>query len=126
MSCAWRWPMWSERLREGLMAMRVGVGLRVFAKIMEEELAVKAGPNHAKLADWTASRHGSTRGSVVLGGRQVSVTPRAAASRVVRSLSTPTAPSRRTTAGVGGDGAHAGTAGHPSPSGCERSCRRRD
>jgi hypothetical protein len=53
MSCAWRWPMWSERLREGLMAMRVGVGLRVFANIMEEELAVKAGPNHAS---WPTGR----------------------------------------------------------------------
>jgi transposase-like protein len=64
--------------REGLMAMSVGVGLRVFAEMMEEELAVKAGPKHAKLADRAASRHGSTRGSVVLGGRRVSVTrPRA-------------------------------------------------
>ena len=64
--------------REGLLAMSVGVGLRVFAEMMEEELAAKVGPKHAKLPDRRASRHGSTTGSVVLGGRRVSVTrPRA-------------------------------------------------
>lgn len=64
--------------REGLLAMSVAVGLRVMAEMMEDELAAKVGAKHAKLADRTASRHGSTAGSVVLGGRRVSVTrPRA-------------------------------------------------
>jgi hypothetical protein len=59
--------------REGLLAMSVGVGLRVFAEMMEEELASKVGPKHAKLLDRTGSRHGSAAGSVVLGGRRVGV-----------------------------------------------------
>jgi putative transposase len=64
--------------REGLLAMSVGVGLRVFAEMMEDELTAKIGAKHAKLADRTASRHGAAAGSVVLGGRRVGVTrPRA-------------------------------------------------
>ena len=59
--------------REGLLAMSVGVGLRVFAEMMEEELALKVGPKHAKCPDRSASRHGSAAGSVVLGGRRVPV-----------------------------------------------------
>lgn len=64
--------------REGLLAMSVGIGLRVFAEMMEDELTAKVGPKHAKLAGRSASRHGSAAGSVVLGGRRVGVTrPRA-------------------------------------------------
>lgn len=59
--------------REGLLAMSVGVGLRVFAEMMEEEIAARVGPKHAKLAGRSASRHGSAAGSVVLGGRRVKV-----------------------------------------------------
>jgi putative transposase len=59
--------------REGLLAMSVGVGLRVFAEMMEDELALKVGPKHAKCPDRIASRHGSASGSVVLGGRRVPV-----------------------------------------------------
>lgn len=59
--------------REGLLAMSVGVGLRVFAEMMEEELVAKVGPKHAKLAGRAVSRHGTARGSVVLGGRRVPV-----------------------------------------------------
>lgn len=59
--------------REGLLAMSVGVGLRVLAEMMEEELTAKVGPKHAKLTGRTASRHGSAPGSVVLGGRRVAV-----------------------------------------------------
>ena len=59
--------------REGLLAMSVGVGLRVFAEMMQDELTAKVGVRHAKLAGRTASRHGSAPGSVVLGGRRVGV-----------------------------------------------------
>ena len=59
--------------REGLLAMSVGVGLRVFAEMMEEELTGRVGSKHAKLAGREASRHGSAAGSVVLGGRRVGV-----------------------------------------------------
>lgn len=59
--------------REGLLAMSVGVGLRVFAEMMNEEVTGVVGSKHAKLPGRTASRHGSAAGSVVLGGRRVGV-----------------------------------------------------
>lgn len=59
--------------REGLLAMSVGVGLRVMAEMMEAEVTERVGPKHAKLAGRTASRHASAPGSVVLGGRRVKV-----------------------------------------------------
>jgi putative transposase len=66
--------------REGLLAMSVGVGLGVFAQMMEEELTARVGAKHAKLPGRTASRHGTAAGSVVLGGRRVRVErPRARA-----------------------------------------------
>ena len=56
----------------------MAVGFRVMAEMMEEELTTTVGPKHAKLAERTASRHGTAPGSVVLGGRRVAVTrPRA-------------------------------------------------
>lgn len=63
----------TENVREGLLAMSVGVGFRVLAEMMEEELTVKVGAKHAKLPGRRASRHGSAPGSVVLGGRRVRV-----------------------------------------------------
>lgn len=63
----------AEAVREGLLAMSLSVGLRVFSEMMEEEVSARVGPKHAKLADRTASRHGSAAGSVVLGARRVSV-----------------------------------------------------
>jgi putative transposase len=63
----------ADMAREGLLAMSVGVGLRVFAEMMEEEITARVGVKHAKLAGRTASRHGSAPGSVVLGGRRVRV-----------------------------------------------------
>ena len=59
--------------REGLLAMSVAVGLRVMAEMMESEVTAKVGAKHAKLADRTASRHGTEDGSVVLGSRRVAV-----------------------------------------------------
>ncbi len=59
--------------REGLLAMSVGLGLRVFAEMMEDELAVRVGAKHAKMPSRAASRHGTAPGSVVLGGRRVRV-----------------------------------------------------
>ena len=64
--------------REGLLAMSVGVGLRVMVEMMQAELTDKVGPKHAKIPGRTASRHASASGSVVLGGRRVPVSrPRA-------------------------------------------------
>jgi putative transposase len=59
--------------REGLLAMSVGIGLRVFIEMMDEELTTKVGPKHAKLPGRTASWHGTAPGSVVLGGRRIGV-----------------------------------------------------
>jgi len=59
--------------REGLLAMSVAVGLQVMAELMDDEITAAVGPKHAKLADRTAVRHGATTGSVVLGGRKVTV-----------------------------------------------------
>lgn len=64
--------------REGLLAMSVGVGLRVMAEMMDAEVTAKVGPRHAKIPHRTATRHASAPGSVVLGGRRVKVSrPRA-------------------------------------------------
>jgi putative transposase len=60
-------------VREGLLAMSVGVGLRVMAEMMEAEVTERAGVQHAKCPAREASRHGSAPGSVVLGGRRVSI-----------------------------------------------------
>ena len=68
----------AELAREGLLAMSVGVGLRVMAEMMESELTARVGPKHARIPERTASRHASAPGSVVLGGRRVPISrPRA-------------------------------------------------
>jgi transposase-like protein len=64
--------------REGLLAMSVAVGLRVVGELLDAEITAAAGPKHAKQPQRIARRHGSTPGSLVLGGRRVPVTrPRA-------------------------------------------------
>jgi putative transposase len=64
--------------REGLLAMSVGVGLRVMAELMEAEVTATVGAKHAKIPGRAATRHASALGSVVLGGRRVRVSrPRA-------------------------------------------------
>ena len=58
---------------EGLLALSVAIGLRVMVEMMEEELARRVGPKHAKLVGRRATRHASAPGSVVLGGRRLKV-----------------------------------------------------
>jgi hypothetical protein len=53
--------------------MSVAVGLRVLAELMDDEITATVGLKHARLVDRTAVRHASTTGSVVLGGRKVTV-----------------------------------------------------
>jgi putative transposase len=68
----------AELAREGLLAMSVGVGLRVMAEMMESELTERVGPKHARIPERRAHRHASAPGSVVLGGRRVPMSrPRA-------------------------------------------------
>jgi putative transposase len=59
--------------REGLLALSVGLGLRVVHELMEAEVDEVVGPKGRWNADRTAKRHGHERGSVTLGGRRVDV-----------------------------------------------------
>lgn len=60
-------------VREGLLALSVGVGLKVMEELLEEELVALVGPKGEHDRERTATRHGSRRGQVVLGGRKLRV-----------------------------------------------------
>ncbi len=60
-------------VKEGLLALAVATGLQVVTAMMEESVTAVAGPKSRQLPDRTAVRHGTEAGSVVLGGRRVSV-----------------------------------------------------
>jgi putative transposase len=59
--------------REGLLALSVGVGLRVVHELMEAEVTEVVGPKGKHDPDRTAKRHGHEDGSMTLGGRRVPV-----------------------------------------------------
>src|SRR6266550_4113990 len=59
--------------KEGLLALSVGVGLRVLAELMEEEVVDVVGAKGKHDPDRTAVRHGHEAGEVTLGGRRVGV-----------------------------------------------------
>ena len=59
--------------REGLLALSVGVGLRVVHELMEAEVTEVVGPKGKHDPDRTAKRHGHEDGSMTLGGRRVRV-----------------------------------------------------
>jgi len=61
-------------MREGLLALAVGAGLQVMAQLMEADVTVACGPRGRHDPDRTATRHGTERGSVTLGGRRVPIT----------------------------------------------------
>jgi transposase-like protein len=61
-------------VREGLLALAVGTGLRVMAAIMEEDVTAACGPKGRHDPERGATRHGHGPGSVTLGGRRVPVT----------------------------------------------------
>jgi putative transposase len=61
-------------VKEGLLGFCADVGLMVMAQMLEAEMAARVGPKHAKLPGRQANWHGTTEGSVVLGGREVTVT----------------------------------------------------
>ena len=60
-------------VREGLLALSVGVGLKVMEELLEEELVALVGPKGRHDPERSATRHGSRQGRVVLGGRKVQV-----------------------------------------------------
>src|SRR3954463_2373804 len=59
--------------REGLLALSVGVGLRVVHELMELEVTEVVGPKGKHDPGRTAKRHGHEAGSMTLGGRRVQV-----------------------------------------------------
>jgi len=61
-------------IKDGLLAFASATGLLVMHQLMEAELTRLIGPRHARVPGRRASRHGSTSGSVVLGGRKVRAT----------------------------------------------------
>lgn len=64
--------------REGLLAMSVAAGLAVMQAMFEAEITAVCGPRGRHDPARVASRHGSEKGSVTLGGRRVAVSrPRA-------------------------------------------------
>jgi transposase-like protein len=58
-------------MREGLLALAVGAGLQVMAQLMEADVTAACGPRGKHNPDRAATRHGTERGSVTLGGRRV-------------------------------------------------------
>ena len=61
-------------VKEGLLGSCADVGLVVMAQMLEEEMAARFGSKHAKILGRQANWHGTTKGQVVLGGREVTVT----------------------------------------------------
>ena len=61
-------------VKEGLLGFCADVGLVVMAQMLDAEMTARVGPKHAKIHSRQANWHGTTRGPVVLGGREVTVT----------------------------------------------------
>jgi putative transposase len=64
----------AEDMREGLLALAVGAGLQVMGQLMDADVAAVCGPKGRHDPGRAATRHGTERGSVTLGGRRVPVT----------------------------------------------------
>jgi transposase-like protein len=66
--------LFASRMREGLLAASVAIGLDVMGELMAAEVTELAGPRGKHNPnDRTAYRHGTQDGTVVLGGRKVPV-----------------------------------------------------
>jgi len=66
--------LFASRMREGLLAASVAIGLDVMGELMAAEVTELAGPKGKHNPDErTAYRHGTQDGTVVLGGRKVPV-----------------------------------------------------
>ena len=64
----------AERMREGLLAASVGIGLEVLAELMATEVTEVAGPRGKHNPEGRAAyRHGEQDGAVVLGGRKIAI-----------------------------------------------------
>lgn len=58
-------------IKDGLLAFASATGLVVMHQLLEAELTERIGPKHARIPARAGNRHGTTTGSVVLGGRRV-------------------------------------------------------
>lgn len=65
--------LFADRMREGLLAASVAIGLEVMSELQEAEVAELAGPKGKHDPGRRAYRHGSEAGRVTLGGRRVPV-----------------------------------------------------
>jgi putative transposase len=102
-------------LREGLLALAIGTGLQVMAALMEEDVTAACGPRGKHDRQRTATRHGTGRGSVTLGGRRVPVArPRMRATDGAGELAVPSYELFSSTEVLG----------RMAWSGCSRVCRR--
>lgn len=66
--------LFAARMKEGLLAASVAIGLEVMGELMTAEVTEVAGPKGKHMTTGrTAFRHGSEDGTVALGGRKVAV-----------------------------------------------------
>jgi putative transposase len=65
--------LFADRMREGLLAASVTVGLEVMSELQEAEVSELAGSKGKHDPGRSVYRHGSEAGRVTLGGRRVSV-----------------------------------------------------
>ena len=65
--------MFAARMRDGLLAASVAIGLEVLDELFEAEVSELAGPKGKHNAGRSHVRHGREDGSVVLGQRTVKV-----------------------------------------------------
>lgn len=65
--------VFASRMREGLLAASVTIGLEVMGELIDVEVTEKAGPKGKHDRDRAAYRHGSEDAKVTLGGRRVPV-----------------------------------------------------
>lgn len=65
--------VFASKMREGLLAASVAIGLDVMGELVDAEVTELAGPKGRHDPDRTAYRHGSEEGRVTLGGRRVPV-----------------------------------------------------
>ena len=113
--------------RDGLLALSVGLGLRVVHELMEAEVTEVVGPKGKHDPDRTAKRHGHEDGSMTLGGRRVEVSrPRMRTADDERDVPVPGLRVLRRPRSVdaGGDGPDARRRLDPQVSGRRRAGRR--
>lgn len=65
--------LFASRMREGLLAASVAIGLEVMSEFMEADVVGQVGPKGKHDKDRGAYRHGHEDGVVTLGGRRVEV-----------------------------------------------------